>query len=81
MKKYDLYTKHVSENNIYAAKCMWFSMILNNSGGWGILPVSSLDHTGISENENKLLLSSLKIYTTKNMLRFCIGWKISKWIL
>jgi hypothetical protein len=30
---------------------MWFSIILNNSGGWGILPVSSLDHTGISANK------------------------------
>jgi len=37
-------TKH----KFYAANCMWFSIILNNSGGWGILPVSSLDHNGIS---------------------------------
>lgn len=36
---------------IYAAKCIWFSIILNSSGGCGILPVSSLDHTGISFNE------------------------------
>jgi hypothetical protein len=39
--------------NIYAAKCMWFSIILNSSGGWGILPVSSLDHTGISAKRMK----------------------------
>ena len=49
---------------------MWFSIILNSSGGWGILPVSSLDHSGLSFIDiSKAAVDNIRLFTslqTKN---------------
>lgn len=33
---------------VLSANCRWLSIIWNNSEGWGILPISNLDHRGTS---------------------------------